>query len=122
MRKFSNAEIELINIQIGCLLRLARLRKGLSQHDLSLLINSNPTLIGRIERFEVKTSWNNIFIICQELDFDFCKLFKLVPKNAMLSIIEETLQYEDKLTKEKEEYYKCLKREIEEKYRSIEKD
>ncbi|AWX43635.1 hypothetical protein HME9304_00626 [Flagellimonas maritima] len=119
MGKISTADIELINIQIGSLLRLARLRKGLSQLDLALLINSNPTMIGRIERFKGKTSWEKILVICKELDFNFCELFELRSKESLLSVVEETLQYEDKLTKEKMKFYDSLKREIEEKFKLV---
>ena len=70
-------EIKLLNIQIGCILRLARLKKGLSQHDLSLLLGSNPTMIGRIERFENISSWDKIYSISQQLDVNFSDLFTL---------------------------------------------
>ena len=75
MGKFSDAEIELINIQIGCLLRLARLRKGLSQLDLGHSIDSNSMLVGRIERAKGKSSWDKIFMLSKQLDVNFFELF-----------------------------------------------
>lgn len=119
MRKYNEDELKLINIQIGCLLRLARLKKGLSQHNLSLILGSNPTMVGRIERFENISSWDKIYSICQQLDVDFCDLFTLRSKDELLSIVEESFKLEDKLTVEKKEYYNILKTTITKEYNSV---
>ncbi|MDF0716990.1 helix-turn-helix transcriptional regulator [Muricauda sp. 334s03] len=119
MRKYSSIEIELINIQIGCLLRLARLRKGLSQLDLGHQIDSNSMLVGRIERGKGKSSWEKIFMLSKQMDTNFCELFELRSKDDLLLIVEEALQYENKLTKDKREFYDSLKRKIEETYSSF---
>ncbi|WP_421824300.1 helix-turn-helix domain-containing protein [Flagellimonas oceanensis] len=116
MRKYSGIEIELINIQIGCRIRLARLKKGLSQLDLGHQIDSNSTLVGRIERAEGKTSWEKIFMLSKQLDVNFYNLFELKKKDVLLSVVDEALQYENKLTQEKREFYESLKIKIEETY------
>lgn len=121
MRKYYEEEIKLLNIQIGCILRLARLKKGLSQHDLSLLLGSNPTMIGRIERFENISSWDKIYSISQQLDVNFSELFTLRSKDELLSIVEESLKLEDKLTLDKREYYSILKSTITKKYSLFQK-
>src|SRR5690606_327717 len=122
MRKYHEEEIKLLNIQIGCILRLARLKKGLSQHDLSLLLGSNPTMIGRIERFENISSWDKIYSISQQLDVNFSDLFTLRSKNEVLSIVVESFKPEDKLTVEKKEYYSTLKTIITKKYNMLQKN
>lgn len=122
MRKYNEDELKLINVQIGCLLRLARLKKGLSQHNLSLILGSNPTMVGRIERFENISSWDKLYSICQQLDVDFCDLFTLRSKDELLSIVEESFKLEDKLTIEKKEYYNILKITIIKEYNSVQKD
>lgn len=119
MRPYNEDEIKLLNIQIGCILRLARLKKGLSQHDLSLSLGSNPTLIGRIERAENISSWDKIYSISQLLDVNFSDLFTLKSKDELLSIVEESFKLEDKLTVEKKEYYSILKKTIIKKYNSL---
>ncbi len=121
MRKYDEEEIKLLNIQVGCMLRLARLKKGLSQHDLSLLLGSNPTMIGRIERFENISSWDKIYSVSQQLDVNFCDLFTLRSKDELLSIVEKSFKLEDKLTVEKREYYNILKATITKKYNLFQK-
>lgn len=122
MRKYNEDEIELLNIQIGCIIRLARLKKGLSQHNLSLVLGTNPTMVGRIERFENFSSWDKIFSICQQLNIDFSNLFDLKGKDELLSIVEESFSLEDKLTLEKKDYYSYLKTTITNKYKSLKKN
>ncbi|WP_461534421.1 helix-turn-helix transcriptional regulator [Sinomicrobium sp.] len=116
MKKYSEAELELLNIQIGCMLRLSRLQKGLSQFVLAEQLNSNPTAIGRIERFEHSSPWDKIYAISQILEIEFCELFILKDKKELLSIVKETLKLETKLTEEKERYYKSLENLIAKKF------
>jgi len=116
MRKYNEDELKLLNIQIGCILKLARLKKGLSQHNLSLLLGTSSTMVGRIERFENISSWDKLYSISQQLDVDFCDLFTLRSKDELLSIVEESFKLEDKLTREKEKYYSFLKTTIKRKY------
>lgn len=122
MRMYSEVELEILNIQIGCMLRLARLKKNLSQLDLSLLIGSNPTMIGRIERFENVSGWDKIVSLSQRLNVDFYSLFDLKNEDDLLSIIEESFALENKLTQEKKDYYAFLKKEIITRYNLLPKN
>lgn len=122
MRKFSSIEIELINIQIGCILRLARLRKGLSQLELGHQIDSNPTLIGRIERAEGKTSWEKIYMLCKQLDVNLCNLLEIKDRDSLVSIVEEAMQFEDKLTQDKNKFYNSLKGRIRDLFKLMSKN
>src|SRR5690554_1909244 len=119
MDKSPQIKIELINIQIGCILKVARLKKNLSQHDLALTLDTNPTSIGRIERAEVISGWDKIFRLAEELKIDFATLFSLQSKNHLLRLIEEIICLEEKLTWEKEKYYSNLKQEIKEKFSKL---
>ncbi|TGV00743.1 helix-turn-helix domain-containing protein [Flavivirga rizhaonensis] len=121
MRKYDEIELHLLNIQIGCVLRLARLEKGLSQHSLSLMLGSNPTMVGRVERFENVSSWDKIYSISEQLDVDFCSLFILKSKDDLLSIVEASLKLESKLTQDKRDYYTFLKTTITNKYDLLKK-
>lgn len=121
MTKYSEIELNLINIQIGCILKLARLQSGLSQHELSLLLGSNPTMVGRVERFENESSWNKIYSISQQLDVDFFNLFILKSKKELLAIVDESLRLEAKLTTAKKDYYLALRSTITNKYNSLPK-
>ncbi|WP_303316595.1 helix-turn-helix transcriptional regulator [Flavivirga abyssicola] len=121
MRKYGEIELHLLNIQIGCVLRLARLKKGLSQHNLSLMLGSNPTMVGRVERFENISGWDKIYFISQQLDVDFSSLFILKSKDDLLSIVEESLKLESKLTQDKRDYYTFLKTTISNKYDLLKK-
>lgn len=112
MRKYTKSEIDLMNIQIGSMLRLARLQKGLSQLDLALSLEFNATLIGRIERSEGISGWDKILLIAQKLDIDICDLFELKKKTEILNVLEQALQLEEKLTEEKRSYYEALKNKI----------
>ncbi len=119
MDKSPQIKIELINIQLGCMLKVARLKKNLSQHDLALTLDTNPTAIGRIERAEVISGWDKIFKLAEELQIDFAMLFSLQPENYLLGLIEEIIHLEEKLTSEKEKYYSNLKQEVKEKFRKL---
>lgn len=112
MVKYNLEELKLLNIQIGCVLRLERLRKGLSQEDLAVLLDSNSTMIGRIERSKNESGWSKIFLISQELEINYCDLFVLMRKDELLAIVEQSLVLESKLTAEKERYFIKLKIEI----------
>ncbi|PZR19100.1 MAG: DNA-binding protein, partial [Flavobacterium psychrophilum] len=48
MSKYGIKELQLLNIQIGCILKLARLKKKISQEDLGLAIDADKTKIARI--------------------------------------------------------------------------
>ena len=61
-------------------------------------------------------------MLCKQLDVNFCELFELKSKEALIDIVAEALLYENKLTKDKREFYDSLKRKIEETYSSFTKE
>lgn len=121
MRKFSEIEIYIIGIQIGCLLRLARLQQKLSQHDLGLLVGFTSTMIGRIERFENVSSWDKILLISTQLNINHCDLFILKNRQDLISIVDQSVNLDDKLSQEKLDYYNFLKRNILNKFELLER-
>jgi hypothetical protein len=112
MGKYGAEELQLLNIQIGCVLRLARLKKGISQESLGSSIYSDKTKIARLEKFAHATNWETIYSVSQELGVDFCSLFVLKSKKEILSIVEECFKLEKKLSKMKLEYYENLRKII----------
>jgi len=122
MRKSSETEIYIINIQIGCILRLARLSQKLSQHTLAGKLEYNSTMIGRIERFESISGWDKILRISQYLNVDYSELFILKNRDSLLSIVDESFRLEEKLTQEKIDYYSFLKKTIRNKFNLLEKE
>lgn len=122
MTKYNELELQLLNVQIGCMLRLGRLKKNLSQHDLALLLGYTSTMIGRVERFENVSSWDKIFSISKQLNIIFCNLFVLQNQEKLLSIVNESYKLEKKLTQEKEDYYSFLKKIIVTKYNLLENE
>lgn len=100
-------EIEYLKIQIGCVLRLQRLKKGMFQLELSLKFESNPTLIGRIERGEVISGWDKIFMLIRFFDIQE-DIFTLKSKSELIRLVKESRKLENKLTSEKLKYYQEL--------------
>ena len=119
MQEYSNEQLDALALQIGCMLRVERLRKKISQEDLGLLIGSNKTTIGRLERYESSTSWKILFKVCQTLKIDFNSLFVLKPLDVILSMIKEAYSLEEKLTSEKEQYYVNLEVEAKTRFKRI---
>ncbi len=119
MQEYSNEELDALGLQMGCMVRVGRLRKGLSQEDLGLLIGSNKTTIGRLERYENATSWKILLKSCQSLKMEYSTLFVLQPLAFVLSIIKESVSLEKKLTAEKEEFYVNLEIEVKERFGKI---
>lgn len=112
MQKYSDRELVLLSLQVGCTIRLERLRRSLSQEDLGLLLGSNSTMIGRIERAETGTAWQNLMKVSQELNIKYESLFKLKSTEEIILMIRECLSLEKKLTAEKLNYYKILEKRI----------
>lgn len=119
MQEYSNEELDILGLQIGCIVRVERLRKKLSQEDLGLLVGSNKTTIGRLERYENSTSWKILFKVCQSLKIEYDQLFILQSLEFILSIIKESFSLEEKLTAEKEKFYINLEVEAKEKFKKI---
>lgn len=119
MQKYSNEEIDFLSLQIGCIIRVERLRQKISQENLGLLIGSNKTTIGRLERYEHSTSWKTLYKICQLLKIEYNSLFILKSLDYVLLIIKESYSLEEKLTVEKELFYKNLEIDAKEKFSII---
>ena len=119
MDLYDKKYIELLNIQIGCMLKLHRLQQGLSQQQIAVAIDSTSTTIGRIERAEVVGGWDKIYMISHTLKIDYNPLFILLPLKKLLIIIDEIYSLEQKLNQEKEAYYKSLKENLKNKYNAI---
>lgn len=122
MRKSSELELYLINIQIGCILRLARLQQKMSQHTLGLKLEYNSTMIGRIERAESISGWDKIFSMSRCLNVNYSELFILKSRDSLNAIVNESFKLEEKLTKEKTDYYNFLIKTINKKFDLLEKE
>ena len=119
MQEYSNEQLDALALQIGCIVRLERLKKKLSQEDLGLLIGSNKTTIGRLERYENSTSWKILFKVCQSLKIEYNPLFVLKQLEFIISIIKESYSLEEKTISEKEKFYKNLEIDAKEKFKKI---
>ncbi|MDA6071070.1 helix-turn-helix domain-containing protein [Flavobacterium sp. AC] len=122
MRKSRETEVYIINIQIGCILRLARLSQKLSQHTLAGKLEYNSTMIGRIERFESISGWDKILTLSEYLNINYCELFVLKNRATLLTIVDNSFKLEEKLTQEKIDYYSFLKKTINNKFDLLEKE
>lgn len=112
METASEIELNLINLQIGCMLRLARLKQNFSQHSLGIKIGYTSTMIGRVERAESVSGWDKIYTISRCLRIDFKSLFVLKSLESLILIVEESFNLEVKLTQEKIDYYNYLKKSL----------
>ena len=79
--------LELLNIQIGCIIKINRLRKGISQHDVAQFTSN----------------------VAEDL-------FVLLSESDLLLIVEEIISLEQKLNEEKKEFYRTLISKIKDKY------
>ncbi len=112
MTEYKKIELQLINIQIGTIIRYARLKTKISQDKLGSSIGYTDKMIGRIERFENMSGWDKIFSIAQELNLNFGSLFILKTEKELLSIVEESYKLEVKLNQDKIDFHNFLKRTI----------
>lgn len=112
MKKYDELDIELLSIQVGCILRYERLRRKLSQESLGQIIGSNSMMIGRIERAENACSWKILLLLAQHLNIEFSDLLNLQNKDYILDIIEKSIELEEKLTQDKKDFYKFLKKRV----------
>ena len=119
MQNYNDNEIDILALQIGCVIKFKRLEKSLSQEDIGLFIGSNATMIGRVERAETSPSWQNLLKIFQAVGLDYESLFQLRSLEENLLIVEKCLKLEKKLTKEKQDYYDSLKKLFKDKYKDI---
>ncbi|PTT07338.1 DNA-binding protein [Flavobacterium sp. HMWF030] len=122
METASEIELNLINLQIGCMLRLARLKQNFSQHSLGVRIGYTSTMIGRVERAESVSGWDKIYTISRYLRIDFKSLFVLKSLESLILIVEESFNLEVKLTQEKIDYYNFLKKSLRTKFDLLAKE
>lgn len=122
METTSEIELNLINLQIGCMLRLARLKQNFSQHTLGLKIDYSSTMVGRVERAESISGWDKIYTISRYLRIDFKSLFVLKSLESLIMIVEESYSLEVKLTQEKIDYYNILKKTLRFQFDLLEKE
>jgi transcriptional regulator with XRE-family HTH domain len=122
METASEMELNLINLQIGCMLRLARLKQNFSQHSLGVRIGYTSTMIGRVERAESVSGWDKIYTISRYLRIDFKSLFVLKSLESLILIVEESFNLEVKLTQEKIDYYNFLKKSLRTKFDLLAKE
>ena len=122
METASEIELNLINLQIGCMLRLARLKQNFSQHSLGVRIGYTSTMIGRVERAESVSGWDKIYTISRYLRIDFKSLFVLKSLESLILIVEESFNLEVKLTQEKIDYYNFLKKSLRAKFDLLAKE
>lgn len=121
MNVYSKNEIGLLAIQVGCILRLNRLKLNLSQEDLAQQLGINSTKIGRIERAEHLCAWSQLLQLWQELEVDHSKQFILKEKKELLSIICQSYNLEKKLNQDKKDYYTFLTKTVKNKYKMLSK-
>lgn len=89
-------ELEKLKYQIGKLLQLYRLRKGLSQLQLGNELNLSSNHVGRIERAETNPTLENIVKICNFFEIDILYLFSTLNKNEITSIEGEINELKEK--------------------------
>lgn len=76
-------------------------------------------MVGRVERFENVSGWDKIYIISQQLEIDFIGLFNLKSKDELISIVNDSIKLDTKLTTEKKEYYESLKIKIKDGFKDL---
>ncbi len=119
MDLYDKKYIELLNIQIGCIIKLHRLQQNLSQQQIAVAIDSTSTTIGRIERAEVVGGWDKIYMTSHTLKIDYNQLFILLSQKKLINMIDEIHSLDQKLNMEKETYYINLKEKVRNKYNDL---
>jgi len=82
-------DTEEINIQIGNIFQLNRLKKRLSQLQLGNELNLSSNHIGRIERAETNPTIENIIKLCNFLEIDILSLFTKLTQKDLENIQQE---------------------------------
>ncbi|WP_433631295.1 helix-turn-helix domain-containing protein [Chryseobacterium cucumeris] len=89
-------EIEELKFQIGKLIQLYRLKKGLSQFQLGNELNISSNHVGRIERSETNPTIESLVTFCNFLEIDLLHLFTKLNEKELKKIESEI----DQLQKE----------------------
>ena len=105
MQECTETELQLLNIQVGSLIRFHRLNQKLSQLDLGLMIGTDGTMIGRVERALHNTSWQNLYRITTALNLDIAELFAPRSKIEIIDIIEKSMLLDKKLSSSKRDFF-----------------
>ncbi len=108
--------VELLNIQIGCILRYERLKLHLSQLQLGLEIGMSDILIGRIERALNFSSWDKIYIYWKYVNITADELFSIKNRDQLLDIVEKSYELEPKKSPNTKLYYENLKEFVKQKF------
>ena len=89
-------EIEELKFQIGKLIQLYRLKKGISQFQLGNELNISSNHVGRIERSETNPTIESLVTFCNFLEIDLLHLFTKLNEKELKKIQSEI----DQLQKE----------------------
>ena len=89
-------QIEELKFQIGKLIQLYRLKKGLSQFQLGNELNISSNHVGRIERSETNPTIESLVKFCNFLEIDLLHLFTKLNEKELKKIESEI----DQLQKE----------------------
>lgn len=76
-------DIEELKVQIGIIIRLARLRKQLSQFQLGNEVDLTKDYVGIIERGRTNPTIEVIVKICNFLDIELTDVFQVASKNQL---------------------------------------
>ncbi|MCT4084695.1 hypothetical protein CMU71_13790 [Elizabethkingia anophelis] len=88
--------VEELKIQIGIIIKLYRLRKGLSQFQVGNEVDLTKDYIGIIERGKTNPTIEVIIGICNFLEIDISYLVTKVDENQIETFKLETLELEAK--------------------------
>jgi len=61
-------------------------------------------------------------MLCKQLDVNLCDILKIKGVDSLLSIVEEAMRFEDKLTQDKTNFYNSLKRRIQDLFKLLSKE
>jgi len=89
-------QIEELKFQIGKLIQLYRLKRGLSQFQLGNELNISSNHVGRIERAETNPTIESLILFCNFLEIDLLYLFTKLNEKELKKIESEI----DQLQKE----------------------
>ncbi|MEK6511825.1 helix-turn-helix transcriptional regulator [Myroides odoratimimus] len=94
----SNSNLEVLNKNIGRIIRVTRLRKRESQLALGAEIGLSSNQVGRIERGIANPTVKTLLAICNYLSLDIEKLF-VIQTEAEIKILEKEIIDLDRLMK-----------------------
>lgn len=84
-----------------------------------IYLQQDLMVVENCKQNEHSTSWQNLLKVSQCLGIDFSALFLLKTVSELELMIDECEILDKKLTEEKKEYYKNLKKTVQQKYSFI---